>query len=430
MDSNSPFVQIALSLNEYEAKNFLRTSSQHLSNLHYLDHIAEIQSHIKDYEGCIETLSRELGYTQSPQEVYSVKTNLAVIYNRYNDPLKAIDNLDYLLDLAYSPDLELEKGLSFYLLGKYNESEKIMRKLLQLNLPDEFKARVEYNLAIYELEKGDFKTGYFQYIDKGHKMNVWPTQQRAMIPLWKGEIDKNKTLFIHAEGGIGDEIICFRFAKFIKKLGMRVIWKTSNKDLKSVFDRNGVETVLDYSEFEAENVVQCMAMYLPHLLKLDKDDVWFDTYLEADPKYIEKWRKILPNEKKLAVRWRGNTGYEQNLHRTLPVDKLKNLKYDGIKINIQIDEPVDWAINPDIEDIEDTLAILNLCEDGVVTSCTSVVHMAGALGVKTIVCPAVAYYYVWAKGCNWYGDHVKVVRQEKWNDWDSVFEKVQGHLDR
>lgn len=119
--------------------------------------------------------------------------------------------------------------------------------------------------------------------------------------------------------------------------------------------------------------------------------------------------------------------YDQDLHRSIPVDKIKDLEYNGTKINLQLEPELknDWSFSPDINTIEDTLAILWLCED-VISSCTSIAHMAGAIGKKITVCPPIAYYYVWANGSKWYGDHVTVIKQSVHGNWDEVFRKIDG----
>lgn len=424
---DSPFAQIAFYAEREDAKTFLKIAATNLTDLNYLDHVAQIQSKIKDYDNCICTLKKELTITKDLESVYAIRTNLATHYNKINDPHSALEHLNINLALHTSPDLEMEKALAHYFLGDYESSERIMKSILTKDLPEQFLNRILYNLAIYEIENGDFRKGYYQYIEKGHRVHIWPTQQLAMIPLWKGEVEAGKTILIHGEGGIGDEIIGVRFMNHIKKLGMRPVWKTNNEQLKTVFNRNDYETISEYNELESDNTAQVMAMYLPVYLNLDT--VWDSAYLKPCELHIKKWKQILPSGNKLAVRWAGNTNYEQDLHRSIPIDKIKNLSYCGTKISVQLGETVDWAFNPDIATIEDTLAILSLCSDGVVTSCTSIAHMAAASGVKTIVCPPIAYYYVWAKGVKWYGDHVSVIKQTIWKDWDTVFDRVQEKID-
>ena len=420
----SPFEQIISNTTSKEdALTFLRISSENLSDIAFLDHIAQLQSKIKDYSQTTKTLHRMLSMTNDSQATAAIRSNLASTYNKLNDPEAALAQLNQLPD---DISTKMEIALSHYFLADYERSEEIMREIAETpNLPEQIRDRIEYNLAIYELERGDFRKGYYQYIEKGHRIHIWPTQQRAMIPLWKGEVEEGKTIIIHGEGGIGDEIIGIRFMNKIKELGMNPIWKTNNRDLHVVFNRNGYECVLDFDEIDTFDAAQVMAMYLPVYLNLDKDELWNGIYLKPSERYIEKWNKKLPQGRKLAVKWQGNTGYDQDLHRSLPIDKIRDLCYDGTKINLQLESELknDWSHSPDINNIEDTLAILWLCDD-VITSCTSIAHMAGAIGQKVTVCPPIAYYYVWAKGTKWYGDHVTVIRQTEHNNWNKVFEQI------
>jgi hypothetical protein len=420
---NTPFAHITFNATKAEAKTFLKIASNNLQDIGLLDHIAQLQSSIKDYTETVNTLTRMLNLINDSNAINAIRSNLATTYNKLNDPLAAINQLD---QLPNELQVKMERSLAHYFLGDYTTSESIMREIAATpNLPEPIRDRIDYNLAIYELEKGDFKKGYWQYIEKGHRIHIWPTQQRAMIPLWKGEVEPGKTIIIHAEGGIGDEIIGVRFMNQIRELGMRPVWKTNNRDLHTVFNRNGYECVLDFDEIETFNAAQVMAMYLPVYLNLDKDDLWAGTYLKPDETYIEKWKKLLPEGPKLGLKWQGNTGYDQDLHRSIPIDYMQKLVYNGTKINLQLEPELknDWSVSPIINNIEDTLAILWLCDD-VISSCTSVAHMAGAIGKKVTVCPPIAYYYVWAEGTKWYGDHVTVIKQSVHGSWKEVLETI------
>jgi hypothetical protein len=429
MDINSPFAQIVFNCKakdqESAAKLFLKTAAENLHELNLLDHVAQLQSSIKDYSETISTLTRMLELPKDESATNAIRLNLATTYNKTNNPLEAIKQLDQLPDVLQT---KMERSLAHYFLGDYQTSETIMRDIAAIpNLPEQVRDRVHYNLAIYDMERGKFQEGYQQYVEKGHRIHIWPTQQRAMIPLWKGEVEPGKTILIHAEGGIGDELIGVRFMNQLRDLGMRPVWKTNNRHIHTVFNRNGYECVLEFDEVDVYNAAQVMAMYLPIYLKLTKDDLWAGVYLKPCEKHVEKWKAILPEGPKLAIKWQGNTGYDQDLHRSLPVDKLQELEYNGTKINLQLEPELktDWSYTPDINSIEDTLAILSLC-DNVISSCTSVAHMAGAIGKTVTVCPPIAYYYVWADGIQWYGDHVTVLKQRIHGNWDEVFRKLNG----
>ena len=427
---------IACKLNNQteDAKTILSLVSKHCHILKFLDEVAYLQSEIKDYTGCVESLKKCLAMAQQPQEMYAVRANLAKMLNHLNDPVGSLvySNANLMVSNGQDHNTLMEIAFSHYLNGDYAQSEKVMREIdAAEGVPDVIKNRVKYNLGTYDLEKGLFKQGLQGFIDVGHKIEIWKTSINGQMPMWDGMAQPGVNLYIHGEGGIGDELINFRFVENIKRLGMNPIWITNHMGLVPVFERHGVKVQTTINN--TDNGVQCMAMYLPILLDLDKDQLWTGPYLKPSQHHLDKWKELLPGGKKLAVKWTGNPAYEQDLHRSLPYWFVKDLDWGCNKINLQLEDglqtPDMVSVKDNIESVEDTLAILSLV-DMTLTSCTSVVHMAGALGVDCVVCPPIASYYVWLgrndDRSDWYGDNLKVYRQTKHRDWSDVFQKVKN----
>ena len=68
--------------------------------------------------------------------------------------------------------------------------------------------------------------------------------------------------------------------------------------------------------------------------------------------------------------------------------------------------------------------------DKVISSCTSVAHLAAAMGKETWIISPVLPYYLWADGKDtsiWYRN-VKLFRQEKYGDWDAPLAKITGEF--
>jgi len=425
--------------NEKDLKDFLRISSKYSTDLACLDTIGQIQSKIKDYENCISTLHRCIDTATTPQQITAIRINLAKTYNLINDPQKAIQQLLYIQKVLQNNDSDIlmELSLSYYLSANYNKSKEILESILEVeNIPEKLKNRVEYNLATYRIAEGQFKKGLADYVYKGCAIGIWKTIEIDNIPMWDGTIRENSTLYIFGEGGIGDEIVCFRFAKYLKQIGITPVWITTRPDLKDIFEQHGVDTLLDKSKItKTKNSYRCNSMMLPVLLDLDETQVWFGSYLKPSDEYLTKWEELLPQGKKLACKWEGSPYYEQQLHRSIPFEYIDHLQFDGTKINLQL-EPSNAKSNmfnagQYINHINDTLAILYLC-DLTVTSCTSIVHIAGAMDCSTIVCPPVAAYYVWINCKNnksyWYSDKVKVFQQQQHKNWENVFTQVQQEI--
>lgn len=424
-----------ISNNLDDAKTVLNLVSKYNYDLADLDEIAYLQSEIKDYFGCVKNLHKCLSVATLPEQMYGIRANLAKIYNHLNDPDNSIIqskcNEAMLEEGQIDFNTQLELAFSHYLKGDYKTSEKMMRTLYSMdNLPDNVKGRVEYNLGSYDIENGDFKLGMKRFIEVGHKISIWGHREIENVKTWSGEVVKNQQVIILGEGGIGDELINVRFMNNIKSLGMNPIWVTNHKHLKDVFNRNGYKTVTDLDEIEdKENSVQIMAMFLPIILNLDKNELWNGAYLTPSQSYVEKWEKILPKGKKLAVKWSGNPVYDQDLHRSLPLEFIKNIKFNGTKINLQLEKNLNQSeffnCSDLIENIEDTLAIIWLC-DNAISSCTSIAHMIGCMGKNGVVCPPIASYYVWLGDSKWYDDNLYVFRQSKHKNWDDVFLKTQS----
>lgn len=410
----------------------LRSAAKYSADLAVLDQIAFLQSEIKDYRACVETLRACLLAASTPEQQFSIRANAAKMYNHLNDPLVSLTFSN--MNAAVKPDLDTQMEIAFshYLAGNSAESERIMRKLAALqDLPDSVRGRVEYNIGSYDIEAGNFKRGLRGFVEVGHKIGIWPIRELPNIQTWDGSNPAGKTIIVHAEGGIGDEVINVRFMRNLIALGAKPIWVTGNTQLHAVFNRCGYTTVNLVNEIPAtvlDNAIQCSAMSLPILLDLDADQLWNGPYLTPSAEYIEKWRNLLPTGLKLAVKWSGNPTYDQDLHRSIPLAEINKINFAGTKINLQLEPELDqtnmWPAREHIHSIEDTLALIWLC-DNLVTSCTSIAHLCGALGKAGIVCPPIAAYYVWLgtrdqQRSNWYDTSLRVVRQHRHRDWTHV----------
>lgn len=83
-----------------------------------------------------------------------------------------------------------------------------------------------------------------------------------------------------------------------------------------------------------------------------------------------------------------------------------------------------------LDTIEDLIAAIAQL-DVVITSCTSVAHIAGAMGKITYVFVPIMNYYIWPGEANtspWYDDHVRILRQSVVRSWKEPIEMLADHL--
>jgi hypothetical protein len=89
----------------------------------------------------------------------------------------------------------------------------------------------------------------------------------------------------------------------------------------------------------------------------------------------------------------------------------------------------DWMEKPTLETWQDTQRAISRC-DLVITSCTGVAHLAGAMGIKTWIVVPILPYYLWSLPGNKtpHYDSVTLFRQEAYGCWKAPFKKLKKQL--
>jgi tetratricopeptide (TPR) repeat protein len=416
------------------AKELLNTFAKYAKSIEQYDELGMLYEKIKAYPESLKMLEKCLVTAPHPQQLKAVRANLAKVYNHVNDPDKSLFYSN--LNLEMNPndyEARMEQTFSYYLRGEYEKSNEIQIELLKVpNLPDNVKKRITFNMGTFEMYSGNFKEGLYKMVMGGKEIGIWKPLVKP-YPKWTGE-ETDRTILIYAEAGIGDEIINIRFCHELDKRGLKYLWVGHRKDTNELFKTNGYRVISTEDLLDpTENYVYCESMSLPILLDLDKDELWNGPYLKPKQEYIDKWKAILP-EKFITARWCGNPYYDQDLHRTVNKEQLlETLAKSGLPVvSLQLDEHDDSLINPEIKDWDDTIAIQYLAHLNV-TSCTSTVHSASAIGAKCVVLPPICTYYPWVglKDDNtsyWYSENTKAFVQSKHKDWTEPLSKLEELL--
>jgi hypothetical protein len=164
------------------------------------------------------------------------------------------------------------------------------------------------------------------------------------------------------------------------------------------------------------------------VLGLEYKDISGDAYIKRpEVKKSSKYR--------IGLRWQGNPQFEHEQYRVFP----SHLLFDAVKdvdaevISLQRDEGAQhkpgWVKEVPLDHWEQTADAIASC-DLVITSCTSVAHLAAAMGVETWIVVPVLPYYLWAPPTNttvWYNS-VTLFRQTVFGDWHSPFNSISAKL--
>lgn len=370
------------------------------------------------------------------EEKRASRTNLINAYNMMNYPEKALYYVE--LQLKQTPEdfnTLCQKAANVSLLGHKDESEKIILDLLQ-KYPQK-SVDLESMLSGKYLRQGELTRGITAFVEAiKPQHNLF--EKQLNMRRWDGIPRPGRTIYVDGEGGIGDEIINIRFFTRIKNLGMNpVLCSPNNKfhrDKNSLFKRHGIEICSDsYSIDKTQFWVPMMS--LPAVLNLTEADLWTGPYLYPTN---QKKNKITTQGLNIGIKCSGNPFFAQDEYRKIPLELM--LQYLPSDANIYyIDKksmyhPRVIDLSERIESWEDTLDFIDQM-DYIVSSCTSLVHAAGAIGKATFVAVPIAEYYIWTTSRRdtsspWYGDNFHVIRQTKPRDWSEPLSTIQTLLNK
>ena len=365
--------------------------------------------------------SHSLAFT--PEELYIARSNLYKAYHSANEPEKALFYAG--LNLEKTPD-DFETKLSYaeYLKsnGQRSQSEEIVDKLSQReDLNEKQKETLWTSDTHRTLRSGQTALGIKKYLhtDKD-KTTVFDLRG---MKRWNGVIVPGSKIYVNAEGGIGDAIVNIRFLDHLRRYGMEPILFSNldRYDLDNVFRRNGYRVITQ--EFMIEkNAPWEYLMQLPVSLNVSEKDLWHGPYLRAkrDPKNDLGQKK----EFRVGIKCNGNQFFTRDAYRSIPIDEILSVLPEDVHIYyIDTEKTDDRTINlkDQIQSWDDTLDFIDQM-DLVISSCTSIVHASGAMGVPTIVYVPILEYYVWTSSRTnnstpWYGDNFYVYKQTKPKSW-------------
>jgi tetratricopeptide (TPR) repeat protein len=405
----------------------------------------------KEYHKSLEWGNRALAASPNPQIACAVRSNLNKSLMCVNQPEQAAkyieENLKY---NPQNPDALIDLSVALYAANKKSQAGEILRDL-QKNIPrsqTQLHQTLNFNLGIHEIAQGNFRQGLKQ-ISSGRDIKVWGNYTHNFpVPEWRGQQAPGKKLLVVGEGGAGDEIINARFIHHLTQRGMEVHWASAH-GLASLFTCLPAKTTQNYKNFTSEisNIRDfdywCPAMSLAVYLDADVGDLWQGAYISVSNQQQQQGADILARHSQIAninvkiprvgIRWSGNPHYDHDLHRTVDFtnlwDQLKHLPCDYYSLqrdtNLQDLAYTSGAVSdlsPDLVNWETTAAVISQL-DVVVTSCTSIAHLAAAMDKPTIVMVPVLAYYIWPENLNstyWYSDRVHVVHQNSPRAWQDV----------
>ena len=352
---------------------------------------------------------------------------------------------------------EIEKGFKWYLEGlKHHPND----------------AELHRNLGVIHLLMGNYEEGWPEYRWRWKFQGMYRPSTHA--PTWKGETLENKTILLYPEQGLGDAIQFVRVANELKQRGATVYVQISAR-LKPLFcSAPGIDLLLDRDEalppfdFHASFIEVIDYLYqATGEIAWGKDLFSRDAgYLRVSDALVDYWKKWFdqlpptarqpnatnPNALKrnfrVGINWQGNPNHHADVYRSIPLETFvpftntKGIQLFSLQFGFGSEQLTQSHLKnsittfPNHVDTDggaftDTAAILrNL--DMVVTSDTSLAHLAGAVGTRTSLLLGKVPDWRWLRSGSstpWYPS-MSLFRQIKLGTWSEPVAEVEAELQK
>jgi tetratricopeptide (TPR) repeat protein len=402
--------------------------------------VAKIFFEIKDFSNAIIYGEKALKLTRTKEENYTTTKNLINAYNQNNYPDKALTQISKIKSQnPQDTELLLEETFSYSALNQKQKSEKLLFDLIKKRLPEEIERKAYHNLSGHYFRKDDIHTG-LQHFLKAGEVEAYKNRELPPFPKWDGTVTPNQTIVIDSQCGAGDEVIHIRFMKHLKELGMNPIWTTTRKDIQKLFNYNGFHTELVWDDPTFPKDAQWVyALALPYYLNLKVEDLGQTPYLNPLPEKQKQYSYLQEDRKcKIGMFWNSGSGFEQAHFRSIDTeplfDTLSNTKASLYSLQLPDQTPPEGydvkTFNIPNRDFTDTYSLVSQM-DLVITSCTSIAHIAASQGKEVCVFVPIMEYYVWTSSTGkswWYGDNVHLFKQRKPRNWDEPLKQLGEFL--
>lgn len=404
-----------------------------------------------------EALEHLLRAVALKPDFVSAHSNLGYLLLRdFEDYEEASRHLEAARKLApEDPAVLCNWAMLLQALGRFDEALGLYDRLLERE-PASDVARV--NRALILLGRGDFARAWPDYeARKGGARDYVP--RNFPFPEWTGGPLAGSTILVHAEQGLGDQIMFASCIPDLARVARHCVVECEAK-LEKLFRRSfPAATVISAGETAAGEhwlkkapSIDCQVAIgsLPqHFRSSLADFPDHDGYLRADPERVAAWRGRLaglPGAPKVGISWRGGLKTTRQslrsvaLEQWLPILRQETVSFVSLQYTDCRGELADLERDHGIrvhhwqeaiDDYDETAALV-CALDLVISVQTAIVHLSGALGRPVwVIVPAVAEWRYLQSGRSmpWYPS-VRLWRQDRPGEWASVIEAVAAGLFR
>jgi len=187
--------------------------------------------------------------------------------------------------------------------------------------------------------------------------------------------------------------------------------------------------------------VYCPIMSLAGVLKISLDNLPSQMPYLAIPEQIMVPKLADNGKPKIGLVWAGSPTQQINHHRSCPIEEMMNIvgtdEVDFYSLQMPLNQKHKAILEQhNVVDLEQEL--VSYCHTGaliqqmdlVISVCTSVVHLSGALNVPSIVLLSPHADWRWLENeetSTWY-PNTTILRQKKSGDWSTLLKYVESEI--
>lgn len=307
-------------------------------------------------------------------------------------------------------------------------------------------ADAHLNLALLLLLKGEMAEGLREYEWRWRVSAPTSPARGFSRPLWSGEPLAGKVLLVHAEQGLGDTIQFCRYVPLVAAHA-QVVFEVPRRLLRLMSSINGNWCAVAMGETLPAFDAHCPLLSLPLAFRTTEDTIPVQVpYLAAEPERIEAWRRRLPSSgTRVGIAWQGNPGAKADQRRSASLQHFLGLaRLPGVRlVSLQKNQGAEQLAGVPAEVVQnlgetldggpdafvDTAAVM-MSLDLIITTCTSIAHLAGALGRPVWIAVDSLPHWTWklsGERSLWYPT-ARLFRQRAPGGWADVFDRITSGL--
>jgi tetratricopeptide (TPR) repeat protein len=357
---------------------------------------------------------------------------------------EAIERLEHAVSLdPHRASHHNHLGVALADAGRLDAALACLRRAVTL---DPGAPELRENLGLTLLLNGNLQAGWPEY-EFRHRLERFKARRPVDVPVWQGEPLTNKSILAYAEQGFGDTIQFVRYLPLLVGRGAAVTLAVQPRLMALLSCMADLVTIVPLGDVRARFDFQCALLSLPHKFGTTLSSIPTDRpYLSADPALVARWRERIGHTGfKIGIAWQGSTDYAGDRGRSLalrefaPLAAIPGVRLISLQKGFGVEQiaAVDFSVETLDESFDasgafvDTAALM-MSLDLVVTSDTSIPHLAGALGRPVFIALRRVPDWRWLLDRDdspWYPT-ARLFRQRAIGDWADVFERIAAEVRR